>query len=68
MNIFEKMQKRAALKKQLQQTDYKIIKCYEYELAGEESPYDMKALHTERQALRDEINGQEQEENGGADH
>lgn len=68
MNIFEKMQKRAALKKQLQQTDYKIIKCYEYELAGEEPPYDMKALHTERQALRDEINGQEQEENGGADH
>ena len=55
MNIFEKMQKRAALKKQLQQTDYKIIKCYEYELAGEEPPYDMKALHTERQALRDEI-------------
>lgn len=68
MTIFEKMKKRAELKKQLQKTDYKIIKCYEYELAGKEPPYDMKALHTERQALRDKINGQEQEENGGADN
>ena len=40
---------------QLASTDYKIIKCYEYSLVGEEMPYDVTALHTERQALRDKI-------------
>jgi len=44
------------LKKQLAETDYKIIKCYEYQLAGLELPYDIQALHTERQSLRDRIN------------
>lgn len=41
---------------QLNQTDYKIIKCYEYSLVGLEMPYDVSELHTERQALRDTIN------------
>ena len=45
------------LKSQLAETDYKIIKCYEYNLAGLELPYDIEILHTERQNLRDEING-----------
>ena len=44
------------LKKQLESTDYKIIKCYEYQLAGLELPYDVAELHQERQLLRDLIN------------
>jgi hypothetical protein len=44
------------LKTQLTETDYKIIKCSEYQLAGQPLPYDIQALHTERQALRDQIN------------
>ena len=44
------------LKEQLEATDYKIIKCSEYQLAGEELPYDIVALHQERQALRNKIN------------
>ena len=46
----------AELKAQLDGTDYKIIKCSEYQLAGIELPYDVVELHTQRQALRDEIN------------
>lgn len=44
------------LKTKLTDTDYKIIKCSEYQLAGKELPYDIAALHEERQAIRDEIN------------
>ena len=51
-----KQQRIAELKSQLNGTDYKIIKCSECQLAGEELPYDIVALHAERQALRDEIN------------
>ena len=46
----------AELKAQLSSTDYKIIKCSEAQLVGEELPYDIVALHEERQALRDKIN------------
>lgn len=46
----------AELKEQLNSTDYKIIKCSECSLAGVELPYDVAALHAQRQALRDEIN------------
>lgn len=45
-----------SLKAQLAETDYKIIKCYEYQLAGLELPYDIQTLHAERQAIRDQIN------------
>ena len=48
-----------ALKQQLADTDYKIIKCSEYQLAGQELPYDVAALHAERQAVRDQINALE---------
>jgi len=48
-----------SLKTQLTETDYKIIKCSEYQLAGMESPYDIITLHTERQALREQINALE---------
>lgn len=44
------------LKKQIADSDYKVTKCYEYSLCGLELPYDIKALHAERQALRDRIN------------
>ena len=53
----------AALKAQLEATDYKIIKCSEAQLVGEELPYDIVALHEERQAIRDRINELE----GGAE-
>ena len=45
-----------SVKAELDSTDYKIIKCSEYQLAGLDSPYDITTLHTERQALRDQIN------------
>ena len=46
----------AELKSQLSATDYKIIKCSEAQLVGDELPYDIVALHEERQAIRDRIN------------
>ena len=55
-------EKIADLKKQLSKTDYKIIKCSECQLLGQELPYDVAGLHAERQAIRDEINKLEQEE------
>ena len=48
-----------ALKRRLDECDYKIIKCAEYKLAGKDLPYDITVLHTERQALRDKINALE---------
>ena len=52
-------EKIAELKQQLSATDYKVIKCAECQLLGEEMPYDVAELHAERQAIRDEINGLE---------
>ena len=46
----------ARLKDELAETDYKIIKCSEYNLAGAALPYDIAELHAKRQALRDRIN------------
>lgn len=40
----------------LRATDYKIIKAYEYEMCGTKAPYDIEAVHKERQAQRDRIN------------
>ena len=40
----------------LSSSDYKIIKCYESSLVNEDMEYDIKALHDERQKIRDEIN------------
>lgn len=51
-----KIKEVAELKARLDETDYKVIKCYEYQLAGVELPYDIQALHTERQTLRGRIN------------
>jgi hypothetical protein len=44
------------LETQLSATDYKVAKCWEYSLVGKTLPYDIETLHTERQAIRDEIN------------
>ena len=52
----------AELKNQLSATDYKVIKCSECQLLGQEMPYDVAELHAERQAIRDEINRLEQED------
>lgn len=46
-------------KSQISDTDYKIIKCYEYSLVGLELPYDIQELHKARQDMRDEINALE---------
>jgi hypothetical protein len=44
------------LKQQLADSDYKIVKCYEASMLSNDLPYDIETLHTERQAIRDEIN------------
>lgn len=44
------------LKSELQESDYKVIKCAEALTIGAEMPYDVASLHKERQALRDKIN------------
>lgn len=49
------------LKSELQESDYKVIKCAEAMAVGVEMPYDMTALHKERQALREKINKLEQQ-------
>jgi hypothetical protein len=45
-----------SLKRNLIQTDYKVIKCYEAQLLNEPMPYDLPALLAERKAWRNEIN------------
>lgn len=48
------------LKGELASTDYRVLKCYEASLLGQELPYDVAELTAQRQALRDAINaGQE---------
>lgn len=44
------------IKSELQESDYKVIKCAEAMAVGAEMPYDVESLHNERQALRDKIN------------
>ena len=53
------------MKSELQESDYKVIKCAEAMAVGAEMPYDMTALHKERQALRDKINELESEVQNG---
>lgn len=49
------------LKSELQESDYKVIKCAEAICLNAELPYDVASLHKERQALRDKINELEQQ-------
>ena len=53
------------LKSELQESDYKVIKCAEAICLNDELPYNMTALHKERQALRDKINELESEVQNG---
>ena len=48
-----------AIKAELSETDYQVIKCYEASLVGEELPYDFKALHEDRNEKRAQINALE---------
>ena len=54
-----------SLKSELQESDYKVIKCAEALTIGAEMPYDVEILHKERQALRDKINELESEVQNG---
>lgn len=36
--------------------DWKVAKCYEYQLAGLEAPYDINELHAQRDSIRQRIN------------
>lgn len=49
------------LKSELQESDYKVIKCAEAICLNAELPYDVASLHKERQALRDKINELEEQ-------
>ena len=53
------------LKSELQESDYKVIKCAEAMAVGADMPYDVASLHKERQALRDKINELESEVQNG---
>jgi hypothetical protein len=44
------------LKRSLAESDYKVAKCNEANLLGEPLPYDINALHSERQSKRDQVN------------
>lgn len=48
-----------AIKAELSETDYQVIKCYEASLVGEELPYDIKALHEDKNEKRAQINALE---------
>ena len=54
-----------SLTSELQESDYKVIKCAEAICLNEELPYNMTALHNERQALRDKMNELESEVQNG---
>lgn len=49
-------EKITSLKQQLANTDYKVVKNMESQMAMEDLPYEPNALHNERQVLRDKIN------------
>lgn len=51
----EKQQQIKKLEAQIAATDYQVIKCYEYSLAGLELPYDIQELHSSREAIREQI-------------
>ena len=51
-----KQREASRLRRSLSTTDYKVIKCMEAYLCGEALPYDIEALHAERNAQRNEIN------------
>ena len=49
-----------SLKRQLESSDYQVIKMYEYSILGKQTEYDIEILHQNRQAIRDAINEKEE--------
>jgi len=49
----------ASRKKELADSDFRVIKCYEYSLVNKELPYNVEELNTQRDKLRAEINALE---------
>ena len=43
------------LKARLFETDHMVVECYEHDLLGLTMPYDIVALHEERQTIKNEI-------------
>lgn len=43
----------------LNESDYKVIKCYEAQLLNEDMPYNLQELLSQRKAWREEINSLE---------
>ena len=43
------------LKARLLETDHMVVECYEHSMLGKEMPYDIVALHEERQEIKHEI-------------
>ena len=43
------------LKARLLETDHMVVECYEHSMLGKEIPYDIVALHEERQEIKHEI-------------
>lgn len=54
--IREKEEEQARLKEELSATDYRVLKCYEAALLGQEPPYDVEELTARRQAQRSAVN------------
>lgn len=59
LNIEQNKRRINELKLELLNSDYKVIKCYEANLIGEEMPYDLEALVAQRKSWREEINNLE---------
>lgn len=49
-------EKIARLKRELSDSDWKVVRCYEASLINEEAPYDVKELTEKRAEIRKEIN------------
>jgi hypothetical protein len=58
---FSKQTNLYSLKEKLNQTDYKIIKCYEAFMRQQPLPYNLEELSAQRDAWRAEINALEEE-------
>jgi hypothetical protein len=56
LGVFEKNKKIEELKKQLIETDYKVIKCYEAFMRQLPLPYNLEELAAQRDSWRLEIN------------
>lgn len=56
MTDFEKKIRIRDLKQMLDNSDFKVLKCYEAQMLGETTPYNVTELVAQRRAWRDELN------------